>query len=355
MKTLPILYVCRVRDTTRPWRAARAADKARAMGWLPIDPLDLWDPTTGEETLGAIRATIAFMSDAVLVVGDETTKDMQKQLESYERFGWNHIPVYGTHEKGFVAGTHPERLVLAAPPFFGEWSKAARRVEGLSGWSCASCRRFFGDDPHAERMARWCCVKETPCDGCGAMKPKTWSHCSACREVSAGERYEKLKKAPCPQNVPVYSDRDNEWYSDEDDAWSKAEQRAEDELRWAESGELQREPTGDEVRQQLREMRLLIGEPQHVDEVDLSRMTEDLLPDDNGDSVFDTLEEEIGTQVAALNEAIGKSSPLSYTESKTAVDVDATWPPAGDPPAKATATVSPPNAIGKDEGQEYGD
>lgn len=353
MKTLPILYVCRPRDTTRPWRWTRALEKARSLGWLPIDPLSMWQQAMGDDALKVIRATIAAVADAVLVVGDEITRDMQQQFESYERFGWNHIPIYGTHEKGVVTAGHPERQLLAAPPFFGEWSKAAKRVDGLSGWACTTCRRFFGDDPHAERMARWCCVKETPCDGCETMKPKNWSHCSACRDVGAAERYEKLEKAACPPDVPVYSDRDNEWYDNEDDAWSKAEERAENELRWAESGVAGREPTADEVRQQLREMRLVIGEPQHVDEIDMCRMTEDLLPDDNEDFVFDRLEEEIGAQVSALNEAIGKSSPLSYTEGKIAVDVDATWPKTGDPAPRSV--VSPLNVIGQDEGTEYGD
>ena len=339
--SLPILYVCRARDTARPWRVARAKDEARKLGWLPVDPLVLWDKDSGEEGLTLVRKTIAQVTDAVLVVGDEITKDMLTQFESHERFGWLQVTIYGTVPSEIV---FPNRKKLAAPQFHAEWTSAARRVEDLKGWACATCRRFCGDGDHAERMARWCCVKEVPCDECGKMTVKNWSLCTGCRSVKEAERHEKRKKVPAPADMMLYSDSLNEWFDNEDDAWSHAADQVEMLLG--------RDPTGDEVREKLEEMLLLHSNPVRPRELELSDMASDLLPDDDCDRALDRLADEIGPQLEALNEAIEKSSPLSYTETDVAVDVAATWPSAKDPSPR---TVSPVNAVGPDEGQEYGD
>lgn len=87
------------------------------------------------------------------------------------------------------------------------WNEAAAPTQ-RSGWGCLTCGRFYdGDD--AERLARYCCAADRPCDGCGKLtESKHRVRCNVCREKYWKKRYLDLpaEEWDGKQMLAVYDD-----------------------------------------------------------------------------------------------------------------------------------------------------
>lgn len=55
----------------------------------------------------------------------------------------------------------------------------------VSGWACKVCHRFWNQD---ERMARWCCSTEQPCE-CGNRISKHEFRCETCQQKEKWSRW----------------------------------------------------------------------------------------------------------------------------------------------------------------------
>lgn len=60
----------------------------------------------------------------------------------------------------------------------------------VTGWACKHCGRFWGSE---ERMARYCCATDFPCE-CGGRRPKHYIRCDDCQR-----RQEAAKWAAKPE------------------------------------------------------------------------------------------------------------------------------------------------------------
>lgn len=320
--TLPILYVIDF-TTSEPGpridAVAAAATAAAALDWLPV-----WPAALRAEGHRAIEALMA-VADAVLVIGH--TKDYgankAEQEQLYRLANHYNVPVYGVPP---ITSGYPQRRPLVAPPFF-TYGQAAKKVrvstqaedgtwrEAEEHWACKSCHRYWGGGPHAEHMARWCCVKEIPCsaEGCTNMTPKTWTHCSACREKGEIERYAKRERKSAGEGM-VWSERDDEWFQD----LEHAEWKAMDNLELEDGAN-----KAAEVRAELEAMRLLTCEPRCAPLFDLEDHVRDALPTEEGDgSSFDALAVHVEDEVEALNAKLASAKPLCYEASDYAVLLD---------------------------------
>ncbi len=69
-------------------------------------------------------------------------------------------------------------------------------------WFCKVCNRFWGND---ERMARYCCSKNSECDDCGCEIPKHHCKCNSCEQKHQNERWsakpEKVWNGEFPLHV----------------------------------------------------------------------------------------------------------------------------------------------------------
>lgn len=85
--------------------------------------------------------------------------------------------------------------------------ESAERRTNIEGWVCKKCGRYWGDD---ERMARYCCATDFPCD-CGEGRyQKSRIRCVACDEKKATElEQERFAKAKPVEYVgPFFVDDD---------------------------------------------------------------------------------------------------------------------------------------------------
>jgi hypothetical protein len=335
---MPILYVI---DSTasEPGPRMDAMNAAEALGWLPLWPHTIRCRLDQES---AMAETFMALADAVLVIG--RTQDYgdgkPEQDQLYRLASHYNVPVYGVPP---ITSGYPQRRPLAAPPFF-TYGQAAKRVrmsvqsedgtwprESEEHWACKTCSRYCGGGDHAERMARWCCVKVLPCsgEGCTNETEKTWTHCTTCREKSAIERYAKRERRPAVGMV--WSERDDEWFTDMDHAEWKAGDNVRDKR---DDVALPPTATDAEIRAELEAMRLLTSEPQHAQPFDLENHVADALPTDEDDgSAFDTLAAHVEAEVEALNAKLATAKALCYEPSDYAVLLD--------PPATAAPEAAP--------------
>jgi len=95
-------------------------------------------------------------------------------------------------------------------------------VVSVTGWACKKCGCFFGDpsrDQSAERMARWCCATDLPCetDGCAGRVGKPYRFCQACQDRQSEERWQSVQCAEWDGEFPVCAwDSDQMFWSEED-------------------------------------------------------------------------------------------------------------------------------------------
>lgn len=174
-----------------------------------------------------------------------------------------------------------------------ESEKAARRVEGLSGW-VAPNGQWWGDD---ERMARWCGATHVHCKGCGEPVEKHWVLCAACRGKKEAEKYAARKAEEWDGASMLYSEVADRYFEDEDDL----------------------EDYCDVMGVTPDTLRLVLCEPVYAHEIDPNDYyTDDLAEDGEVNGVIEDA-------FAVLNEAI-KGQILSWTPGKIAAIVHSAQP-----------------------------
>lgn len=170
-------------------------------------------------------------------------------------------------------------------------SDEAAELKTVTGW-VSRLGHFYGSD---ERLARWDGCTHVACTRCGAAVKKSRSTlCAACRTEKEIERYAALPKVEWDGETPLYSKVTDEYFFDR----QALEDKLYDEDITAES------------------LRLVICTPNYPRQIDYDHWCDDLpeegeLPDDIADAV------------AALNEVIKKSAPLSWSAGKQAAIVGA--------------------------------
>jgi len=96
--------------------------------------------------------------------------------------------------------------------------EAAERRTNIAGWVCKTCRRFFGDEDGAERMARYCCEKDHACDteGCTTRAEKPYIYCPPCIAGRDRARWEALVAVPWDGETPLCLHDSDVFFHDED-------------------------------------------------------------------------------------------------------------------------------------------
>lgn len=78
----------------------------------------------------------------------------------------------------------------------------------VTGWSCKTCKRFWGIDEH---MARYCCAKDMACE-CGKRQSKHRARCDECQNVRDIASYAKKTREPWDGESPLYSEQAEEFF-----------------------------------------------------------------------------------------------------------------------------------------------
>lgn len=141
----------------------------------------------------------------------------------------------------------------------------AAELATASGWVCKTCKRFYGDKPGDERVARYCCAKDMPCE-CGARVDKNRIRCPTCQGAFELEAFSKLKRAEW-NGEPLCADYDD-YYFDECEI-----------ADWiVDHYELESEK--DITLEHIEGMRLRICDPTDPPEFDMNEFLCDHLPED---------------------------------------------------------------------------
>lgn len=168
--------------------------------------------------------------------------------------------------------------------------EAAEFRTNIEGWVCKTCRRFYGNEPGAERTARYCCEKDHKCgtEGCENRAKKHWIYCDSCMAKHDLERYLKLEVVEWDGEVPLVVHDDDEFFFSADDL----------------SDYLDREGV------KLEDMCLVVAVEDPPRHFDLSDFLDDHLPDG--------LEPDDHTKLDAyVNRWIEKHVPKVWTAGKT--------------------------------------
>jgi len=83
----------------------------------------------------------------------------------------------------------------------------------IKGWVETKSRRYWGIQKDSEHMARYSACTHKRCK-CGNIMRKHYTACSECREKKRIERYLKKEWKQYDHNVPVYSDKYDEYFYD---------------------------------------------------------------------------------------------------------------------------------------------
>lgn len=162
--------------------------------------------------------------------------------------------------------------------------------EGLSGWCCARCGRYWGSYEH---MARYCCSTDFPC-ACGARTSKGWTTCPSCRSKKQIERFEAAPKIPY-DGEPVFVWDDDKLLFNEDELSEWMYERVTDGVSF-------------------EDIRLQEAEPIRHRHFDLHGHLEDSLHEDSGEpDGWQEIEK-------AVNDWIDNLPTLSWTTSRNAID-----------------------------------
>lgn len=177
----------------------------------------------------------------------------------------------------------PEQIVMNS-------SDEAAELKTVTGW-VSRLGHFYGND---ERLARWDGCTHVACNVCGAAVEKSRTMCRACCTAKEIERYNALPKVEWDGETPLYSEVSDEYFFDR----QALDDKLYDDGVTAES------------------LRLVICTPNYPREIDYDHWYDDL--PEEGD-----LPDDIAGAVAALNEVIKKSAPLSWSPGKQAAIVGA--------------------------------
>lgn len=94
-------------------------------------------------------------------------------------------------------------------------TNAERRT--VEGWCCKTCGRFYGDDSGSERVAKYCCATDRPCERCETGRAnKCYTLCDGCRSLASIERFEKLESKPYDGTAVVEWDGDRYFFDSDD-------------------------------------------------------------------------------------------------------------------------------------------
>lgn len=159
--------------------------------------------------------------------------------------------------------------------------KAATYRTDVCGWVANG--KFFGNDEDGERRAREAGCTHVLCPECGTLVEKYYPNtcCDKCRseahEKREVEAYNKLEKKEWDEKTPLYSDKHDEWYYDigvlEEDILGC--DGCEDRKCQTGDGYL---PCREITNEDIEGMRLIIGEPVYLKEIDTDYW-KDQLPD----------------------------------------------------------------------------
>lgn len=307
MGAKPIMYV--LWDPTRDDeseavsvkdRAIKDAKAASDLGWTVISAFcrNVDGTFVSHKEERTHLESLLDSIDAVLISGEKT-----RFMESCLCDLLISKPLFSTNPK---EPEYPARMKLVAPSQH-QWGAAAEYVT-VSGWACKTCRRWWGNGPSSEHMARWCCSKQTPCNECGTMCDKGYTMCRGCREVKDIERYATRKRVPWDGKSMLYSDAHDKYFSDIDDLV--------DELDG-----LPPDASPEAIAERIEDWRVLVCEPIYGRQIDFEDVFSDRLPDDHdGDAEWSKIKPEVD----ALNTAIENIGPVSWGPSKDALDYMAT-------------------------------
>jgi len=164
------------------------------------------------------------------------------------------------------------------------------------GWACLTCNRVFagGEPAENERLARWCCATDLPCEepGCvGRRQAKFYVCCETCYEKKQAARYAALPEAAWDGAIPLVIFNSDRYFYDEDDLLDYC---ADENVKVA-------------------ELRLVICEPVGFPAFDVLDFLHDSLPEDHGAADFEAPTHEIDALVDAW---IEKNAPKSWEEGK---------------------------------------
>lgn len=166
-------------------------------------------------------------------------------------------------------------------------SPEAASIQTLTGWVDRH-GRFWGNNEH---HARWCGATHRKCKNKPDEHPihSTHGYCEECHRESRQAKFATFERAVWAGEPLVIFDDDQYFFDAEslaDYCWEKSLFPS--------------------------ELELLICEPNHPRELDISDYCEEIIPD--GGDYYD-IPEAIRNAVDALNQAFKESSPISYSGS----------------------------------------
>lgn len=163
----------------------------------------------------------------------------------------------------------------------------------LEGWVCTNCNRYWGND---ERMAHWCCSNDKPCECGGRITDGSYTVCKKCRDTKEQERYDSYEEVEWDGKTPLCDyDTDNFFF----DVESLGDYLVEEGI-------------------ELKDIQLVIAEPNDPRYFNLSEHLVDYLPDDECDPPGNW--EEVEKAVNAYLDS--NRGNFSWTQGKTKPTLD---------------------------------
>ena len=149
------------------------------------------------------------------------------------------------------------------------WEDAAEEAT-VTGWVCKKCHRWYGYGESGERSARYCCHTDAPCGtpGCTERKGKPYVLCDKCRRHKDNEQWAALPRVEWDGVTPLCLWNGDEYFFDAD---SLGEYIVESGLS-------------------VREVRVVLCEPDPGRTFDMEEFLQDHLPGEDGHFPHDCTE-----------------------------------------------------------------
>jgi hypothetical protein len=182
----------------------------------------------------------------------------------------------------------------AAKPQVRFEDAAEYKSSGISGWVCKTCRRYWADD---ERMAKWCCATDLPCECGGRNTEKHYTHCKDCRRKRDDERWSNLERVEWDGETPLCGWQDDRFYFDEDELTDHIGEHLEDGSK-------------------LEDVRLVLCKPTKPRHFEMAEFLSDTLPQDyDPGPAFDEIDR-------IVNDWIKARMPLSWEPTNKAISAE---------------------------------
>ena len=176
--------------------------------------------------------------------------------------------------------------------------EAATYRTDIKGW-VSRHGRYFGDDPGAERVARWDGATVGLCNACGAETDKTFTRCGRCREAQEVSRYLAMPVKPHDGGM-VYSGTRDKYFDALDDA-----------IEWVRDHDDEQSDRSD--AEILASLRLVLCDPVYARTLDGDFFADDLPPDEDLPTVLEAA-------IDAFNAAV-KGVVVAWEPSRCRVDL----------------------------------